>query len=116
MKRRSSLSNIQNSSHRKLLTTKAKSGVQGVKDMQIEESDMDYTSSESESESLHSDSDNSWTNDLFITEKFHKNGFDLQMGKCDLSGGIGFVTKFTRVFRSIKEIDFGQQKLDQEQM
>ena len=77
---------------------------------------MEYTSSESESESLHSDSDNSSANDLFITEKFHKNGFDLQMGKCDLSGGIGFITKFTRVFRSIKEIDFGQQKLDQDQM
>lgn len=38
------------------------------------------------------------------------------MGKCDLSGGIAFITKFTRVFRSIKEIDFGQKKLGAEDM
>ena len=70
---------------------------------------MEYTSSDSDSESKHSSSENSSARDgLMMTEKLHKNGFDLQMAKCDLSGGIGFVTKFTRVFRQIKEIDFGQ--------
>ena len=38
------------------------------------------------------------------------------MQNCDLSGGISFITKFTRVFRQIKQIDFGKKKLVAEEM
>ena len=77
-----------------------------VKD--IDESDMEYTSSESDSESVHSDGSASSAGDNLFMDKMQSAGnFKLQMQNCDLSGGIGFVTKFTRVFRQIKQIDFG---------
>ena len=38
------------------------------------------------------------------------------MRNMETSGGIGFITKFTRVFRKIQQVDFGERALDQDQL
>ena len=90
----------------------------GKQNLDLEDSDLQYTSSDSDDhDSFESNDSHSSQGDGLFMDKLHKNGrFNLKMGQCDLSGGIGFITKFTRVFRSIKEIDFGQKKLEAEDM
>ena len=38
------------------------------------------------------------------------------MKDCDMSGGIAFITKFTRIFHKIKSIDFGKENLNKTEM
>ena len=43
-------------------------------------------------------------------------GFQVNMNNVNLKEGIGFVNKFTQVFRKIRSIDFGDNKLQHDQV
>lgn len=43
-------------------------------------------------------------------------GFKLKLDSGLAPGGIEYVTKFTRVFREIQAVDFGDNKLDADQL
>ena len=43
-------------------------------------------------------------------------GLTIDMNKIKLEEGISFITKFTKVFRRIETIDFGENKLDNTQV
>ena len=75
----------------------------------------DYSSEEEEDgRSEDSDESDEEQQNLGANELKETGGFEIKMGQCNLSGGIDFITKFTRVFRRIKTIDFGEAALQKD--
>jgi hypothetical protein len=48
---------------------------------------------------------------LNVAQLGKQGGFNLSMAGFNLKDGIGFITKFTKVFSEIKAIDFGNNEL-----
>ena len=99
-----------------------------AEDENIEESESDCNSQEDDSsssdfpEEISSDSESGVDFDEISADdevdltglRKKKEGFKINMNRIRLDDGIAFVTKFTHVFRKIQSIDFGDNKLEAE--